>query len=105
MSLQTGNAGAPIACCTIALSDRTNWYNPIMQSSSNNPFNGNTNMNGGFNPTFNMPTFNQGGGFPNPNPNFNRPGPGPNQFGPGGPGRTGPGFNPNGPFNNPQFAG
>lgn len=34
MSLQTGNAGAPIACCTIGLSDASNWNNPFIPRSN-----------------------------------------------------------------------
>lgn len=30
VSQQTGNAGAPIACCVIGLSDAFNWNNPIL---------------------------------------------------------------------------
>ena len=29
-SLQTGNGGAPIACCVVGLSDNWNWNNPIL---------------------------------------------------------------------------
>jgi hypothetical protein len=28
MSLQTGNSGAPLACCTVGISDSTNWNFP-----------------------------------------------------------------------------
>lgn len=34
MSLQTGNAGAPIACCTVGLSDASNWNSPFIPSSN-----------------------------------------------------------------------
>ncbi|XP_060072345.1 uncharacterized protein LOC132552213 [Ylistrum balloti] len=51
MSLQTGNAGAPLACCVIAWSDSTNWSDPFIARNGNN-FNqngGNQNFqNGGF---------------------------------------------------------
>ena len=30
VSLQTGNSGAPIACCVVGLSDATNWNNPLL---------------------------------------------------------------------------
>nr|QDX46955.1 superoxide dismutase [Azumapecten farreri] len=52
MSLQTGNAGAPLSCCVIAWSDSTNWNSPFIARNVNN-FNpnqgGNQNFqNGGF---------------------------------------------------------
>lgn len=34
MSLQTGNAGAPIACCTVGLSDASNWNSPFIPISN-----------------------------------------------------------------------
>ncbi|KAK3090238.1 hypothetical protein FSP39_010287 [Pinctada imbricata] len=56
MSLQTGNAGAPIACCTIGFSDSSNWNNPFIprtggfqgtQSNVNNFNQGQTGFNQG----------------------------------------------------------
>lgn len=103
MSLQTGNAGAPIACCVLAHSDNTNWDNRFIETGRPSQFSNtvptNANQFGGF----------QGqAGF---NPGFNGanpfgPGPGPNGFnggvppqggGFGGPQPGGPGGLPGGP--------
>lgn len=103
MSLQTGNAGAPIACCVLAHSDSTNWDNKFINTGRPSQFS-NT-----------IPTnINQFGGFPGQNgfnPGFNGPngqfGPGgvPNGFNPNGGGPQGGGFGPQGGgFGPPQGA-
>ncbi|XP_062605009.1 uncharacterized protein LOC134266799 [Saccostrea cucullata] len=57
MSLQTGNAGAPIACCTIGLSDASNWNNPfiprsnIQNTAGANQFSRSNTQNMQFNPS------------------------------------------------------
>ena len=62
MSLQTGNAGAPIACCTIGFADSSNWNNPFIPRNVN------------FQSTFNSQsnTFNQGQGLNQGQPGFNQ---------------------------------
>lgn len=50
VSLETGNSGAPIACCVIGLSDATNWNNPFMINGQFVPRGGMTPIN----PNLNM---------------------------------------------------
>ncbi|XP_069128558.1 superoxide dismutase [Cu-Zn]-like [Argopecten irradians] len=57
MSLQTGNSGAPLACCVIAWSDSTNWNNPFIARNANT-----FNPNQGANQNFQNNGFQQPGG-------------------------------------------
>jgi len=75
MSLQTGNAGAPLACCVVGWGDSSKWNNPFIPRQNNGfqgtPSTGQPNTfipTNGFNPNFNRPPVQ---GFPlNPQQGF-----------------------------------